>query len=133
MPLKKNLFFWCPDENHPSPIVLCPHDWHMATVYAPHFEGFLYRQIIDFATDGIEVEDDEEGRQWIHNWQFVFHDFLPSEWIDTLQDIATRPLIKPEPDSHYTGLITEAENHEIVQRDLAFARLNEEFVWWQES
>jgi hypothetical protein len=113
--------------NSITPVVLCPHDCRAGQFYAPNFLGFLYRQILDYATVGWIDEDKEEAAcEWLRRWHDSFLEFFPRAWSETVMTIANKPLITNGP---CAGFIMESENNDIIERDCAFPNLNQRFEW----
>lgn len=124
-----DLWCWWPEatQNSITPVVLCPHDCREGQFYAPNFLGFLYRQILDYATVGwIDADEEEAAREWLRRWHDRFLEFFPRAWSETVMTIANKPLII---NGHGAGFIIEGENSDIIERDCAFPKLNQRFEW----
>ena len=118
---------------HPDAVVLCQHDSYDGEFYAPSFLGFIYRSLLDYARY-VSVEDEEEGevRQNLRRAAARFRDRFPAPWLDTLNALASAPLVQsflPSGRSTVWGLETEQQYQEIVQRDLTFPLLDQRFEW----
>ncbi len=129
-----NHWCWYPQHtmNGITPVVLCPHDCYTGEFYAPHFLGSLYRQILDFACDLINPDQEEEARTNLKQWLDDLGPFFPVEWRETIASLHATPLRswQVRSISGHAFLLPD-EYQSIVQRDLAFARLDETFLWME--
>jgi len=127
--------YWCwyPafSENGVAPVAQCPHDSIIGEIYAPHLYGAMYRQALEYAKFVDEEED--EVRAQIKDWLQRTGPNWPPSWQHQIQEISRRPLQIWRVRNHVVkGLITEEEIKSIVQRDLSFSRLGQEFKWMAE-
>lgn len=108
-------------------VVFSPHDCEEASVYAPHFTGFLYRIILDDLGDcwGSWLDDNcgsgAVAAMVNRNIELV-RPHLPSDWMRVLTDIASR-----EPRSAPSGgpaWMERQEADDITVRAFQMATLN---------
>ncbi len=121
---------WWPSE-HPDAVVLCPHDYELGDFYAPSFAGFIYRQLLDYARY-VRAEDEQEVRQYLRTAASRLSEYLPGSWIETLTTTASAPRVEyflPNGGEAGPGLVTEEQYQAIIQRDLAFPQLDQQFQW----
>ncbi len=113
-----------------TPIALCPHDYKVARLDAPHFTGWLYRRILDYARGHIDTAEEAEARDWFKRWRTDLGAFFLPQWNETLGHLATAPL-KTRPELSYTqqGFLNPEEYQAIIKRDLWFEGLDEKFEW----
>ncbi len=113
-----DLWCWWPEaaSHGITPVVWCLHDADMAEVSAPHFIGFIYRQIVEFCAADYSM-DKQELQNQLQEWHSRFAEFFTAEWAKNLLTLTDK------------APLTEGEYAEIVQRDLAFERLDERFKW----
>jgi hypothetical protein len=127
--------YWCwyPEHvtNDAVPIVHCPRDSKIAEFYAPHFLGAVYRQILDFASN-LDGEDESLARKHLKRWLDDLGPFFPMPWRSTLMMLLAAPCQSWEVGKFkrkQLGLLPPESYRSIVQRDLTFEKLNEEFQW----
>jgi hypothetical protein len=113
-----DLWCWWPEAASGGvvPVVWCLHDADTGDVMAPHFLAFIYRQMLEFCVAD-SPWDAAERRQQLQEWHDRFAEFLPPPWASTLLWLMER-----EP-------LSEREYAAMVQRALAFERLNQRFKW----
>lgn len=95
-----DVWTWFPRlrKEHGVPVVFCFHDQNEAQVYAPDFEAFLYRALLDTWTyiDAGSVEGFDGGidafQKYLQANVAVLEPYLRPEWFKTLQEIVHRPL-----------------------------------------
>jgi hypothetical protein len=126
--------YWCwntlgQSEGH-TPILLCPHDYMLATIYAPHFPAALYRQALVYAYWigwGAHVA---EGKAYLHRWATDFTSLMPTAWCKTLESLTSRDLVEVvERRQGLQTLLPNEERQAIEARDLNFADLDKEVCW----
>lgn len=134
--------YWCwwPSE-HPGAVVLCPHDSEEGDFYAPSFTGFIYRQLLEFATeiglnptdDNFDPECDPLQGQVLREAAVKLAPYLPDAWRKTLEEIAANAPVRITHNGKDIGsaLLTGESYQAIVQRDLAFLELDQRFQWMQ--
>ncbi len=120
---------WWPSA-HPETVVLCPRDCGEGEFYAPSFTGFLYRRLLDYASY-VPLEEEQEARQYLRDWSARLSTYLPILWKDTLKTLASGELTRWSYNGRDAGwgFMTHEQKQEIVQRDLAFPLLDQEFQW----
>lgn len=127
-----DLWCWWPEGADPqgTPVVLCPHDDMMAHVEAPHLMGFLYRRVLDYVSGGFDPEDEAEAREHVRDWHRLIGSEVPAAWAETVAALSGRPLVSWQ-EAHFTasGFVAPEEYQQLLQRDLSFPRLDQEFPW----
>ncbi|MCA9626454.1 MAG: hypothetical protein KC766_02255 [Myxococcales bacterium] len=122
-----DLWCWYPSwaTGNTPPVVLVRAS-EEARLYAPNFEGFLFRQLLDWlsgvpgaALDCDEAELESRARTAVDS----VRPHLRSNWLALLDAVRERPLRRNERSGHLQFLEPE-EVREIVQRELPFDRLN---------
>ena len=127
-------WYWWPFV-HPGTVVFCPHDFELGDYYAPSFIGFIYRSLIGFCATGFDPEDDpeeaEENRQILKDSVTRLSGYLPSIWQQTLEALTTAPPVQRVYNGRPSGvgLLTNEQEQVIIQRDLAFPQLDQQFQW----
>lgn len=120
------------------PVVFCPHDDNEGYFYAPSFEGALFRQILDFAsqsnfyiTDGKSWQMDlETARRYLLNWKSKFSKWFKNEWISEIERIICLDLKYYQySKGGYYVLITPEEYEMLIKQYLDFNLLNKSFIW----
>jgi len=119
------------------PVALCYLDCGFAWYYAPDFLSSLYRIALENNSWPDEVvtnplynraEKELRARSSLRRWASVFEPYFPPHWTQTLRDLSERKALTwGEKDSKEHGLVDENECREIVTRDLAYEKLDEEF------
>ena len=136
----RDYWSWWPSE-HPEAIVCCPHDSENGVFFAPSFVGFVYRELLEFATqvglnstdNGFDPECDPLQAQALQDSAARLTPYLPDAWRRTLEEIAVAIPTRITNNGKDIGsaLLTEEQYQAIVQRDLAFPLLDEKFQWMQ--
>lgn len=124
--------YWCwwPSA-HPGTIVFCPHDCYDGEYFSPSFTGFIYRKLLEYALS-VRSEEEQEVRQNLRDSAARLSTYLPANWRDTLETLASAPLVRlfaPNGREAGLGLLSYEQYQAIVQRDLAFPLLDQEFQW----
>lgn len=121
--------YWCwwPKED-PKAVVSLIHDEGLGHFDAPDFLGSIYRRCLQA---GLEIYPDEaEVRQHYATWATRLAGYFPALWIETLRAIGAAPVIQQYMGKlPYQSLLIRQQYKDLVNRDLAFARLDEEFEW----
>jgi hypothetical protein len=100
---------------------------------APNFIGSIYRRFIEYAIYVDEGEDEEQARGFFTLWARQLRDDFPAAWIDLLRRLSQADAASWElGEARGRGLLHPTTQDEIISRDLAFPRLNEEFEWTTE-
>lgn len=129
---------WYPEHmsNGATPVVLCPHDSKIGEFYAPHFLGSLYRQALAFAAGDLDLTEEPEARQHLKRWFDDLGPLFPMGWRQTLASLLNAPPRSWEYGKvkkfKQTSLMSPDEYQAIVQRDLAFDKLDVEFQWMED-
>lgn len=122
---------WCffpdLDAEVDGPVVYCPDEDEVAHIYAPDFEAFLYRRLLDeYACTGLtEHYDLQQSRSVLRGYIDGLAPFLRSDWIERLRGIDARPWNKDA--NGYYGTVDEDELAEIIATDIGYGRIDEEF------
>ncbi len=126
---------WYPEHtfNGVAPVVFCPHDEKFGKFYAPHFLGSVYRQVLAFAASHLDAKDEPLARQHLRRWLDDLGPVFPTRWRETLAALITAPLQTWEYGKvrkfEQIGLLPPDQYQAIVQRDLAFDKLDQKFQW----
>jgi hypothetical protein len=126
---------WCWYPEHMAdgvaPVVECPRDSVIGRFYAPSFLGAIYRQILDFACWQITPAEESKARRHLKRWLDDLGPLMPDNWRKTIGNLLSAPLrtIERLPGQINGVLLTFDECGMLVQRDLAFPKLDEEFQW----
>ncbi len=128
-----SLWCWYPEyaTNGVVPVVHCPRDCNTGEFFAPHFLGAVYRQILDYASN-LDREDESLARKHLKRWLDDLGPLFPIPWRSTVAMLLAAPCQRWEVGKFgrkQLGLLSPENYRSIVQRDLAFAKLNEEFQW----
>lgn len=125
---------WCIHESARDgdrvPVSFVPHDEMKATIYAPDFEAFLFRQLleafseIDPRGDGFSTtERAQSARAEIK----TLTPYVRKAWLDVLSEVASRPV---KVSKHgYHSFLTRPEAQTLVKSTLAYPRLDETFSY----
>lgn len=141
-----DIWGWHLDYTPDMPVVFCPHEDAEGVFYAPSFEGALFRQILDFASQNNFCIN--EGKRWemnleaarrhLLNWKNKLGKWLNKEWvaeIDRLMglELTYYEVVTPTVVSGYYVLITPEENLNLTKKYLEFDLLDKTFVWVNEE
>jgi hypothetical protein len=123
---------WWPAAD-PEAVVECPHDSALGHFDAPNFVSSLYRRCLEFATNGIDPDEEDWVRRNFAHWAGQLVGYFPPNWLAVLRALSTAPLVV----SHIGklsiwSLLTPEQSEAQIARELRFARLNEEFPWCRE-
>ena len=128
--------YWCwwPSV-HPGTVVFCPHDCYDGQFFASSFIGFVYRSLLDFSASGFDPEDDpeeaEENREILKTSVVRLSGYFPNTWQETLEAFTTalpvQRFYNGRPNG--IGLLTNEQEQAIMQRDLAFPLMDQDFQW----
>jgi len=113
------------------PVLQCPHDDCEATFYARDFITAVYRNILEQSNLGFGCDDaNPVEREYLRRWSKELGPLLPSAAAQTLASLVTAP-IKQFTIGRFEqkGLITPDEFAALIQRDIAFDRLDERIEW----
>jgi hypothetical protein len=92
-----------------------------AEFYAPDLIDALYRQILDFSLY-VRLEDEPITRLHFARWLRDLAPLFPTIFTTTVTRLAATPL-------RNNALLSRRDYNAIVDRDLAFPKLNEQFPW----
>lgn len=122
---------WCfypgIDAETQQAVVFCPDEDEVATIYAPDFRSFVYRSLLEeFACTGLtEHYDVKQSDTVLRGYVDVVAGFLPAPWIERLRGLAALPWEQDR--NGYYGAISESDLEAILEADLPYQRLDEEF------
>lgn len=127
-----DVWCWYPawSANSQAPVVLAHHDENAAEGFAPSFEGFLLRQLLQTFAEIYEDNADfsrDELQQTARAELKTLRPYLRDSWHALLSEIAARPLQRNE-SWGCVQFLTRDEAKQIVERELAFEHLNQEFA-----
>lgn len=118
------LWCWYPSwatGNTPPVVLVTPGE--EARLYAPNFEGFLFRQLLEQLSGAHPARDEAEFTALAGAALDDVRPFLRSNWLALLDAVRERPLHRNE-QSGCPQFLEPEEVREIVQRELPFERLN---------
>ena len=126
-----DLWAWYPASGTEE-VVFVPHDENAAQHYAPHFEGFLFRHIVQ----GLAEIYEHAGQTYTPEQRVqdakanvnTLAPYLRPAWVSLLNELTSRPL---EFDKAWRcfGFLKRKDAKEIVERELAMSNLGEEFPY----
>jgi len=131
-------YCWWPEAVHEYgvPIVECPHDYERATVFAPNFLGFVYRNILHLAAHHYDPDHDKYSRDLLRDYDRRLTPLLPEPWGNMIRSLVARPAVTrtmTSPNGQHswawTGLIPEDELAHLVSTSLSYPDLDREFTW----
>lgn len=133
--LSGNLWAWYPqlDARNPQAVVHIPDEDEVAVLYAPDFCSAVYRMMLEELTNTFLVErgDEKTAIETLQLFTQTLAAYFPAQWNERLAQCITRPLQATQ--ENFYGVISEQELEEILQTDIAYDRLDEEFSCVQED
>jgi hypothetical protein len=113
------------------PVLSCPRDELEATFYAPDFITAVYRNILEASLGGFGCDDaNPVERRYLQRWSKELGPLLPKPAAETLRTLVFAPVKQFEYLRYeQKGLITPDELTALIQRDIAFALLDEKIEW----
>lgn len=94
--------YWCwapgSADSHGMPVIFCPHDELEAEIFAPNFEAFLYRSLLEswMGIPGDALGQFDGGKsdyeEFIRANVRTLEPYLNSGWVETLRRISEREL-----------------------------------------
>jgi hypothetical protein len=129
---------WCvhPTERDGErvPIALVPHDELKATIYAPDFEAFLFRQLLEALTE-IDPSHDkrtpDQRREHVKAEIRTLTPYVRVPWIALLTEVASRPVTTTK--HGYHSFLSRRDASHLVKETLAYARLDATFPYSTDS
>lgn len=141
-----DIWGWHLDYKPIMPVVFCTHDDEEGTFYAKTYEGALFRQILDFASQNNFCT--QEGNKWemslliarkhLMNWKNKFEKWFEKEWINEIDRLIGLELkyyetVSPTVVGGYYVLITPEECRDLTKKYLDFELLDRSFIWVNED
>lgn len=127
--MEQDVWCWYPAMNDggPAPVVYCPLEDEVASIHAPDFSAWIYRLMLEeYACTGLtEHLDVRQSRLVLDHFAERMAGYLPEPWVARLAELKGRPFHTD--DNGYYGVLDEDELVEILEHDLAYPRLDEEF------
>ncbi|MDA3961082.1 MAG: hypothetical protein PF961_09845 [Planctomycetota bacterium] len=127
--MEMDLWCWYPAMNDggPAPIVFCPLEDEVASIYAPDFTAWIYRLMLEeYACTGLtEHLDVRQSRVVLDHYTERMAAYLPPAWHARLLDLRSRDFSLDA--NGYYGVADADELEAILTEDLAYPRLDEEF------
>ena len=123
---------WCfhpnAKEGDRVPIALCPMDSEMAEIFAPDFEGFLFRQLLGaFAeidpADGDFTPDETKAR--VKAEIKTLTPYVRKAWIGVLDEVASRPMQTDK--NRYRSFISFKDAKALARDTFTYEKLDESF------
>jgi hypothetical protein len=135
--------WWCwevePQSDMCSSIILSPPDTGDSTYFAPAFEAFLFRQVLQFVSNDVycdEPDPDEirftvdEMHEQLEIWLDQMGQYFPERWIEVLraiQRVKALSIHVHSPQFSYPCLFNPNRESEIVKDLLGYAHLDQRF------
>jgi hypothetical protein len=104
----------------------CPRDSDIATGFAPHFEGFIFRALLEEFADSWLIEDPQEMTATYKDYARRVGEVMRPNWTEILIKLASQgPTIN---EWEHLQVFSWREAQAIVNAELAFPMLNKEFA-----
>jgi len=122
---------WCfypaIDEGTGQAVVFCPDEDEVASIYAPDFEAFVYRAMLEeYACTGLtEHYEVNQAPEVLRGFTAFLQSWLKPAWAHRLQEVDRLPWQR-DANGYYGAIDVEILNA-ILAADLAYDRLDEEF------
>ena len=133
--LDGHLWAWYPaiDERHQEAVVFCPDEDEVAVLYAPDFETAIYRMFIDELANTFLVERTsmKQAQEQLQQYSAILSPFIKESWAARVQSLADRSLQSTQ--TNFYGVINEDELQLILEEDIVYDRLDEEFCCVKET
>lgn len=133
--LDGHLWAWYPaiDERYQDAVVFCPDEDEVAVLYAPNFETALYRMFIDELSNTFLVERSnlKQAQKQLLQYADTLQEFFKPSWSARLQTLCERDLQHTQ--TNFYGVISEDEMQLILEEDIVYDRLDEEFCCVKED
>lgn len=130
---------WCfhPGGKHGEeiPIALVIHDELDAEIFAPSFEGFLFRQLLNALA---EIDPSqakytpEETLKCVGAEIKTLTPYVRKEWIDVLKEVASRPMTT-KPKSGYRSFITFNDAKALAATTFGYDKLDSTFRYTSDA
>lgn len=127
--------YWCwqtdQTDERGTRVLLCPHDYTLATIHAPNFAAALYRQALSYACYYADFDQDRpQNRAFLNRWATDLACVFPAAWCQNLKDLAGRtPVAWTDRFAAHESFLTPDEMKQIEERDIAFPELDVEIPW----
>ena len=129
--------YWCwdPDlaDSHGLPVIFCPHDYMEAEIFAPNFEAFLFRSVLE-SWIGItehELEQFDGGKsdyeKFIKANVCTLEPYLNPQWVETLQSISERELTEHKYRLESLYSLLEQDEADALLKSFVPGRIGETF------
>lgn len=107
----------------------CPRDSDFAEGWAPNFEGFVFRSLIEEFMGTWHIKDIAEASAMFQRYAEMVRSLLRPRWADILAHLASRVPVRStmRGGEGYPCVLTQDEASKIVQSELAFPTLGKEF------
>jgi len=135
--------WWCWEldrqKANSSSVILSPPDTGDCTYFAPSFEGFLFRQILEFVSNDVFCDEPDpedvrftldEIKQQLEIWQSQLNEYFPEQWTAVLDELRQVPSFQTHVHSanfRYSCLLDPADEKKIEQDLLRFQKLDAKF------
>ena len=129
--------YWCWDpeltDSHGMPVIFCPHDDLEAQIFAPSFEAFLFRSILE---SWIGIPEDALGqfdsgksdyKKFIKANVCTLEPYLNPQWVETLKSISERELTEHKYRFESLYSILEQDEADALLENLITGRIGEKF------
>ena len=129
--------YWCwyPElaDSLGTPVIFCPHDYIEAEIFAPNFEAFLFRSILEswigITKDELEQFDGGESdyKKFIQANVGVLEPYLNPQWVQTLQRISERTLTEHKYKFESLYSLLERDEADALLKNFVTGRVGETF------
>ena len=122
-------YCWFVEKNGGVWIAECPRDSDFAEGFAPNFEGFVFRSLIEEFTGTWHIKNLAGASAMFQRYAEMVRPLFRPRWADILANLASRRPVR----STMRGaegcpcVLTQDEASEIVRSELAFPNLGKEF------
>lgn len=130
-------FYYNAQEGNNIPVVFVPHDEMNATFLARNMNDFIFRMMLEYASEIDEdlLEDEDEFRKNILNMLKSHRPYISPYQFDILDEIYHRPIQEYEygltlvRSYKESGLLGEPELNKLIKENIDFDKLDTEFLY----
>jgi hypothetical protein len=129
--------YWCWDpessDSRGMPVIFCPHDYIEAEIFAPNFEAFLFRSILE---SWIGITEDAFGRfdggksdyrEFIKANVSALEPYLNPQWAENLKRISERELTEHKYKFESLYSLLEQDEADAMLKSFVAGRVGETF------
>jgi len=129
--------YWCwyPElaDSQGMPVVFCPHDEMEGEIFAPNFEAFLFRSILEswigIPETALEQFDGGQSdyKKFIKANVCTLESYLNPQWVETLKRISERELTEHKYKLESLSSLLEQDEADALLKNLVTGRVGETF------